>query len=290
MDSYNKIILGLLISLFLTGCINNAAKQDAPMVVKPNLTQPTVFNTSTAMLAIFGAYNSKEKGTLLPTTFTNSWNLKKADTFASPLLVKTYTESGANKGVLVAQRKNISDGVVEGCHACAPEISVYVFNFIDGKWIFEKGKKSVAQVGANGNAPTASLINIGDQKFGVLFEGGDIHQGYTSDYAFITPISDKTIVADAPLFDMGQSNAGACSEDAKEQADYKLEPCWKYSGKINFININEPYYAINLQYVGDVDHQKSDIPLINNADHYEKASMGNYRYVDFTTKESSFSF
>ncbi|MFZ6734385.1 hypothetical protein ACO0LG_20815 [Undibacterium sp. Ji42W] len=123
--------------------------------------KPQVFNADTAMLAIFGTYNEKQHGVLLPEKNTASWDMGQADILATVLLVDIYTEAGKKKAVLVVQRQQILGGVVEESHATAPVISVYVFAYNGKQWLFEKGKKEVAAYGANGMAPMASLIRLG---------------------------------------------------------------------------------------------------------------------------------
>lgn len=212
--------------------------------------KPEVFNADTAMLAIFGTYNEKHHGVLLPEKNTTAWEMGQADTLATALLVDTYTETGKKKAVLVVQRQQILDGAVEESHATAPLVSVYIFAFNGKQWVFEKGKKEVAAYGANGVAPMASLIRLGQDKFGLLFEGGDMHQGYTNDYAFIVSLSDAKPVIALEL-NMGESNNGACTDDVEEQGPL-MQACWENTGKLSFLqNGADEYYIVRLSTTGN---------------------------------------
>ncbi|MFZ6746566.1 hypothetical protein ACO0LC_25310 [Undibacterium sp. JH2W] len=207
--------------------------------------KPEVFNADTAMLAIFGAYNQKQQGVLLPEKNTMQWDIKQADTLATPLLVATYTEAGKNKGVLVIQRQQILDGVVEVSHATSAMISVYVFTYDGKQWVFEKGKKEVTAAGAHGEAPGGSLIRLGQDKYGLLFEGGDVHQGYTNDYAFIISLSDVKLLKVLDL-SMGESNSGTCTDVVEEQ-EGMMQACWESASKLSFLqNGTDEYFTLKL--------------------------------------------
>ncbi|PXX40364.1 hypothetical protein [Undibacterium pigrum] len=207
--------------------------------------KPEVFNADTAMLAIFGTYNDKQQGVLLPEKNTAQWNMKEADTLATALLVATYTEAGKKKAVLAIQRQQILDGVVEQSHATGAMISVYIFAYNGKQWVFEKGKKEVVESGAHGEAPGGSLIRLGQDKYGLLFAGGDVHQGFTNDYAFIISLSEPKPVKLLDL-SMGESNSGTCTDVVEEQ-EGMMQACWESVSKLSFLqNGTDEYYALKL--------------------------------------------
>jgi hypothetical protein len=143
----------------------------------------------------------------------------------------------------------VVNGEIQESHANGATISVYVFTHQDGAWVFEKGKREVIESGANGRAPDGRLIRLGDAKYGLLFQGGDMQQGYTNDYAFIIGVSDQEI-APVAQFALGESNEGTCSDDPKERGDL-IGECWSYEGKLQFLRDGEsPYYAIRVRYEG----------------------------------------
>ncbi|MEC5163347.1 MULTISPECIES: hypothetical protein [unclassified Janthinobacterium] len=218
--------------------------------------RPAVFNEGTAMRAIFGAYNSAQKGTLIPVANTAAWSLKGAEVLATPMLAVTYDDGGVEKGVLAIQRQTVTtDGEVVDSHATAADMSVYVFIHKGGQWVFEKGKQVAATAGAHGNAPNGRLLRIGDGKFGLLFEGGDVHQGVSNDYAILVDLSAAT-VRQTFEFETGRSNSGTCSDDPKELAEpgTTLHPCWGFEAKLAFLK-NGPgeYFTIRATYSGTTD-------------------------------------
>src|SRR5262249_51743534 len=115
--------------------------------------RPAVFNSHTAMLAVYGEYSEQHKGTLIPIKYTGTWEMKNANVLATPIVTAIYREHGVRKGVIAIQRQAIFDGEIVESHAAMAEISVYVFTYNGKEWVFEKGKQKVTEAGTNGNAP-----------------------------------------------------------------------------------------------------------------------------------------
>lgn len=244
---YKKILVQALLLLILVGGTAAVLFRQGPV----DTAKPEVFNADTAMLAIFGTYNEKQHGVLLPEKNTRNWDMKEADTLATALLTATYTEGGRKKAVLAVQRQQILDGVVEESHATAAQISVYIFAHDGRQWVFEKGKKEVATAGSHGSAPGSRLIRLGQDKYGLLFEGGDVHQGYTNDYAFLIALSD-TKPGKVLDLDTGGSNSGTCSDDPAEQGDSGMRACWERTSKISFVQKdNDDYFVLKLSTISN---------------------------------------
>jgi len=214
-----------------------------------DLAKPSTFDEHTAMAAVFCEYDRAKGGTLPPVEHTKNWDMSRAEYLASPLLAATYVESGAEKGVLVVQRQSIYEGEIEISHATGAVVSVYVFKHAGGVWQFEKGAKEALEAGANGNAPGAELIKLGDDKFGLWFQGGDIHQGYIDAYAYIVTLSTPKIAKVAELV-MGQGNPGACSDNPKERTDV-IHTCWDYKGRRDLVRVKgQEYFTLRITYKG----------------------------------------
>jgi hypothetical protein len=105
--------------------------------------------------------------------------------------------------------------------------------------------------GAHGWAPAGRLARLGDDKFGLWFEGGDIHQGYTNDYAIALALSESAIV-ELGTFDTGQTNMGTCSNDPERQKESVHErPCWGYEGHAELVRLEgQSYYLLRVRYRG----------------------------------------
>jgi len=214
-----------------------------------DLAKPSTFDEHTAMAAIFCEYNREKGGTLLPVEHTKTWDMAHAEILASPLLAATYVESGVQKGVLVVQRQSIYESEIVTSHATSAVVSVYVFKHAGAVWQFEKGAKEALDAGANGHAPGADLIKLGDDKFGLWFEGGDIHQGYIDAYAYIVTLSTPKIAQVAELV-MGQGNPGACSDDSKERSEF-VHKCWSYQGRRDLVRVKgQEYFTLRIAYKG----------------------------------------
>lgn len=196
---------------------------------------PVIFDEHTAMQAVFCEYNRDKGGTLLPLEHTAAWNLSRADTLATPMLVVTYRERGTRKGVLVVQRQMLYEGEPAWGHAQTAVVSVYVFSLTGKRWTIERRAEETLDAGQNGNAPFPSLVTTGPDRFGLWFVGGDMGQGYTFDYAYLVPLSDGPI-AEAGRFDLGASNSGACSDDPKER-DTSIHACWSWETTAEFVRV-----------------------------------------------------
>jgi hypothetical protein len=214
-----------------------------------DLAKPAVFDEHTAMAAIFCEYDRAKGGTLLPVEHTKTWDMSRAEYLASPLLAATYVESGVEKGVLAVQRQSIYESEIVTSHATSAVVSVYVFRHAGVVWQFEKGAKEALDAGANGNAPGAELIKLGDDKFGLWFQGGDIHQGYTNAFAYIVTLSTPQIAQVAELV-MGQGNPGACSDNPKERSEF-VHKCWDYKGRRDLVRVKgQEYFTLRIAYKG----------------------------------------
>ena len=269
---YKKSLILIFVVLVLLG--GTAAVLFRHEAVDP--AKPVVFNADTAMLAIFGTYNEKQHGVLLPEANTSKWNMKGAETLATALLTATYEEGGKKKAVLALQRQDILEGEVVESHATAPVISVYIFAHDGKQWVFEKGKKEVTSAGSHGSAPGSKLIRLGQDKYGLLFEGGDVHQGYTNDYAFLISLSD---VKPGKVLDLdtGASNSGTCSDDPADQGEGSiLKACWERTGKISFLqNGKDDYFVLKLTSLSNED--ADDKRKMKKTEQYYVRTAGGYK-------------
>jgi hypothetical protein len=227
-----------------------------------DVAKPATFDKDTAMAAIFCEYDRAKGGTLLPVQHTRTWNLAKAETLATPLLASTYREGGIEKGVLIVQRQMLDESEVVDSHATAAVVSIYIFKRAGARWEFEKGSKEALEAGANGHAPFPEIIRIGDDKFAAWFEGGDIHQGYSNNSAYLVSLTDS--IAPIGEFDLGQDNAGSCSDNAKER-DESIHACWSYEGKRELLRIKgKDHFTIRIAYSGsetaDDEHPNRIVP------------------------------
>ena len=201
------------------------------------------------MLAVFCAYDSERAGTLLPVELTDNWKMDEAETIASPIIAMTYREGAIEKAVLAVQLQDVFEGEVSISHAQTALISIYVFERRGGRWVIEKRAEEAFDEGHNGDAPGVQLVKLGPERFGLWFSIGDVHQGYSSSSAMIVTLSE-TRIREVVRLNLGEDNAGTCSDDPKERVD-GIHTCWSYEGTPAFIPITgADYYTLRVTYAG----------------------------------------
>lgn len=214
-----------------------------------DLQRPATFNKATAMLAVFCAYDREHEGILLPIEHTEDWDLEAAETVVSPILAAHYREGAIEKAVLAIQHQALFDGEISNGHAQTAGISIYVFQRTDGRWSIEKRAEEALEEGQDGEAPSVQLVKLGPQRYGLWFSSGDLHQGYSSQSALIVTLSE-TRIREVGRFNLGEGNAGTCSDDPKERVD-GIHACWSYEGTPAFIAIKgADYYTLRVTYAG----------------------------------------
>lgn len=246
---------------------------------KEKIAELTKFDKETVMYAIFGAYNKNKGGSLLPKELTPQWDEKGAETVATPLLVSTYVEGGETMGVILVQTLT---GSIAG-RAQPASISIYLFKKKGNKWVFDKRREDVNEFGSAGTAPGGGrLIRLGDDKYGVLFEGTYIGQGYMSMYSAIIGLSDGA--PKSQVFNTGENNSGACSSDHQEQEELGLKECWEHIGKIEFLrNTGSDYYIMRITESGTAnDDEGGKVKDINTVS-YLLNEGGNYKSIGTDT-------
>ena len=214
-----------------------------------NLQKPAAFDKATAMLAVFCAYDREHEGILLPIEHTEDWDLEEAETVVSPILAAHYREGAIEKAVLAVQHQALFDGEISNGHAQTAGISIYVFQRTDGRWSIEKRAEEALEEGQNGKAPSVQLVKLGPERYGLWFSSADLHQGYSSQSALIVTLSE-TRIREVVRLNLGEDNAGTCSDDPKERVD-GTHTCWAYEGTPAFIAIKgADYYTLRVTYAG----------------------------------------
>ena len=216
--------MGTLAPVLLASLLANAPPAPRAADECPELQRPAPFDKASAMLAVFCAYDTEHEGILLPLEYTEDWDLDEAETVVSPILAMRYQEGAAEKAVLAVQQQALFDGEISVAHAQTATISIYVFQRSNGRWAIEKRAEEALDEGHDGEAPPVQLVKLGPERFGLWFFGFDLHQGYSSQSAFIVTLSEPRI-REVVRLNLGEDNAGTCSDDPKERAD-GIHTCW----------------------------------------------------------------
>ncbi len=196
-----------------------------------------------AMDLIFGNFDaargtSRWRINLPPALGENDFFPPGEEGLATKALAQLFEEGGTIKYLLITQSRPAEETFE--CHACAPLLSGFIFAFREGKWLVEMEDRYISFAGIYGEAPEGKLLQLGKDRFGVIFEGGDTAQGYTSRYAFIlAPVGGK--LRTVAELDLGGDNTGACPLGKKDK-NY-----WGYTGQYEFMPTDErPFYDLKL--------------------------------------------
>ena len=111
------------------------------------------------------------------------------------------------------------------CHACAPLIGGAVFRRSGRRWVLEADNKYITVTGKFGSTDREVIrfAKIGPSRYGVIFQGDDVHQGYISNYVSLIVPYGKSLVQALEFFVEGPGDA-ACPDNAGEDFGNFEEP------------------------------------------------------------------
>lgn len=117
----------------------------------------------------------------------------------------------------------------ESCHVCSPILGIAEFALQDDEWVIKSLKKDLGEYGAWGELPSHELIQIGPEKYGILFHDGYTSQGITSGSALIAAEAEGKfkVIAD---FETEFSNEGFYFEGNFPERAYA------YNSKMEFVD------------------------------------------------------
>jgi hypothetical protein len=117
-----------------------------------------------------------------------------------------YSEEGIQKHIVITATMPPGG---HACHACAPLIGGAVFSQSGEQWVVEAVNKYIAVMGKNGetDGESISLAKIGPSRYGVLFQGDDVHQGYMSNYVSLIVPDGQSLVEALSFFVEGPTEA-----------------------------------------------------------------------------------
>ena len=165
------------------------------------------FDDIKALEILYGPYLPEAKSALWQNIAPpkNMDILEKNDGLVRTFLSKDFTENGVEKHLqLTATKPNIPDGY--DCHACAPLVGAAIFVKIGDKWRVEAHYPYLGILGHSGQPPKMSWLQVGKDKFALLTEGGDMHQGIGSAYVgvdFLNELGLKPILSFGADFEDG---------------------------------------------------------------------------------------
>lgn len=195
--------------------------------------------------------------TTVPVANADKWlSEAKAQGF-QVLLQQDFKQSDLNKRVVIHTQSTC------GSHNCGAILRGAILVQQGLTWQIESAAKKIIEVGVYGEPPAGKLIQVGTDNYGVLFEGGDIHQGYTTSYAFlIMPVGDT--LQEVFSFTTGQDNSGTCDNETTE-----LPNCYSYEATLKFVAGQNPdYFDIHAVTAGTQADEKGFVVPVNDTQRF----------------------
>ncbi len=140
------------------------------MVFSENLGKDTVAINSSRRWSTYTGWRPCE-------SIPGTPSLKERERFecARYLLTESYVQNETIKTLV------LTETIIGDCHICAPQISGAVFLQQDGNWILDFKHINFLTIGSWGYAPPAELVQIGDNRFGILFRNRYVSSGITGE-------------------------------------------------------------------------------------------------------------
>lgn len=126
-----------------------------------------------------------------------------------------YRQDNSGKHIIITA--TVPAGEHYECHACAPLIGGAVFRRSGKRWVLEAENKYITVTGKFGSTDreVIRLAKIGSSRYGVIFQGDDVHQGYISNYVSLIVPYGKSLVEALQFFIEGPGSA-ACPDNTGE--------------------------------------------------------------------------
>jgi len=182
-------------------------------------------------------------------------------------LVKFYREKGINKFFLIFETINKD----YSCHACAPQIGAAIFIHDGIDWQLTKINADIITSGAHGSAPVCKFINIGPDRYAVLFEPVFTMSGEYSASIFI--IGERANTIDL-LLDLDYrtdfNNSGQCRMAGEKAMPMEWPLCFGFNSEIKFLPGTTPgYFDLKIITRGTRCNGNGEIVSANIVRHYK---------------------
>ena len=142
-----------------------------------------------------------------------------------------YIEGGQSK-VLFLTKTRPDDFT---CHACSPLIGGAIFIHDDTGWVLGAINKFIVSMGDSGEVRSlGKLVRIGNDKYGILFDLGDCHQGICYSYNVLIGEANGKLIKLLWI----ESTSGI-AEDGCVECDGKTtcKDCWSFKSEIRYVNV-----------------------------------------------------
>ncbi|MBN2006656.1 MAG: hypothetical protein JXA21_25105 [Anaerolineae bacterium] len=161
------------------------------------------------------------------------YNNPTASSYITAALALPFKQNGEDKIFFITEIPG------ENCPTCKASIGGAVFVKTNTSWQIESEQRHIAMVGAYGRTPSGELVEIGQDRFGLLF-----YEAYTDTQQF-----SRQAVLIAPLDD-GIRLVFTAQTDAGAFQNGKI--VWEYHSDVTLAQGNHPlYYEITVTTRGD---------------------------------------
>ncbi len=112
-----------------------------------------------------------------------------------------------------------------GCHQCGALIDIGILDSVgSNKWRVSF-IDNIDQLGSWGGAPPFKILTFGDNQFGVLFDSGNTHMGYTTSDLFLYVFMEGGFKKLFEFYEAGVSNDGVTGVESEQ---------WAYESQFEF--------------------------------------------------------
>ena len=178
---------------------------------------------------------------------SNDWTV-----YTRAVMAKTFVQDGRERFILIMQ----TSPPQYGCHACAPVMGAATFSKVANDWQLENQTKLITRIGSFGQIPAGQLVKIGPDKYGVLFQLGDMHQGVSNECLILIAELRNAIKTILPATELGEDNGGFCGKETG--------PCYSYRSRFEFVPRRVPdYFNFVIRTKGTKQNERGSIVQVH---------------------------
>lgn len=202
---------------------------------------------------LFGDYDPSQKQAIwhhIPFDAHNTpddlW--KKKAGIVGVVLFQPYIEQNTHKIFLLTQTRSID--VPYDCHACAPLLSAFVLvkKHFWSSWQLEAQNRFLTYADEYGTPPTAKLIRIGSDKYGLLLKHTYHGNGVEHAISIVAPYHNQINVAYHEI--TSQNNFDNCGN---------FLPCTALIASWQWASTNiTPFYTLQIKRLGTINDSKQN--------------------------------
>ena len=196
------------------------------------------FTPQKAMELLFGDSNPENIADWRPVSVPKEFNeFRDTSLRVSVLLDAAYVESGIPKHLLVTAAQPTEEGQYD-CHACRTLIGAAVFSKTGRGWLTAKRELYLAALGEFGKPPTASLQQLGKDRFGFVLRENHTGSGM-GEWVHVFGYSKGKIQKLFSARVESYFDFGSCEHASLATA---WEQCEEFDGDFSVVPGNNPDY------------------------------------------------